>query len=98
MEEKFTLGVGGACETKRVLRRAFAAELPPEVVARKKESFPLPFQEWVEDQAGVLRNSALAREIFTEAAIESVASDAGRLWRLSWPMVNIAMWGRVWWG
>lgn len=98
MEEKFVPGGVGACETKRVLRRAFAANLPRDVVARKKESFPLPFQEWVADQAGVLRSSALAREIFTEAAIESVAADAGRLWRLSWPMVNVAMWGRVWWG
>ena len=80
--------------TKLALRRAFAGELPEEVVSRPKASFPLPFQEWVGDCAGVLRGSELCREVFTEAAIETVAAHAGKLWPLAWPMMNVAMWGR----
>ena len=83
--------------TKRVLREAFSADLPAQVVTRAKASFPLPFQEWVEDQAAVLRRSALAREWFTEAAVETVAREPGKLWRLAWPMINVALWGSRWW-
>jgi asparagine synthase (glutamine-hydrolysing) len=93
MAEKFRDG-----QTKRILRRAFAADLPREVVSRPKASFPLPFERWVEDRAHILRESALAREVFTPAAIETVARQPAPLWRLAWPMINIAMWGKVWWG
>jgi asparagine synthase (glutamine-hydrolysing) len=91
---KFDEAVAGVAGTKIVLRRAFAGRVPREVVERPKASFPLPFQAWVEDQAGVLLDSALAREMFTEAARVTVAARAGELWRLSWPMVNLALWGR----
>lgn len=97
MREKFSSD-GGRTVTKRVLREAFADVLPAEVVARPKASFPLPFQEWVRDSVGVLRESALARELFTAEAIETVAAQPGKLWHLAWPMVNVAMWGRRWWG
>jgi asparagine synthetase B (glutamine-hydrolysing) len=85
-------------ETKRALRTAFADLLPPEVVSRPKSSFPLPFQEWLADSTGVLRTSSFAREFFTEAAIETVAAEPARVWRLAWPMINVALWGRRWWG
>jgi asparagine synthase (glutamine-hydrolysing) len=87
---------GGVPRTKMALRRAFATRLPAEIVTRSKASFPLPFQEWVGESADVLRESTLAREVFTTAAIETVAENAGRLWPLAWPMVNVAMWGRRW--
>jgi asparagine synthase (glutamine-hydrolysing) len=89
---------GPPARTKIALRQAFASELPPEVVGRPKASFPLPFQEWMEDHAGVLRGSAFAREVFTEAAIATVTARPRELWRLAWPMINLAMWGRRWWG
>jgi asparagine synthase (glutamine-hydrolysing) len=84
--------------TKIALRDAFADVLPAAIVDRPKASFPLPFQTWIGDVAPVLRESSLAREIFTEAAIETVAARTGELWTLAWPMVNIALWGKRWWG
>jgi len=39
-------------QTKRVLRRAFAAVLPKEVLRRKKAGFPVPYARWL---AGPLR-------------------------------------------
>jgi asparagine synthetase B (glutamine-hydrolysing) len=84
-------------QTKRALRAAFAGDLPREVVERPKASFPLPFTEWVEDQSAALRRSRFAREAFTMAAIETVASQPGKCWQLAWPMMNIALWGERWW-
>jgi asparagine synthase (glutamine-hydrolysing) len=85
-------------ETKRVLRRAFAADLPPEVVTRKKASFPLPFQGWIEDHVQVLRRSSFAKSLFTPAAIEAVAAQPAAAWPFAWPMVNVGIWGEGWWG
>jgi asparagine synthase (glutamine-hydrolysing) len=98
MNCKFKHAADGKHGTKVVLREAFEVELPAEVVSREKASFPLPFQEWVGDGVGVLRESALAREVFSEAAIHAVTTQPAHAWRFAWPMVNIAMWGKVWWG
>jgi len=97
MGEKFEAGPGGA-RTKIALRAAFAADLPGSIVTRPKASFPLPFQAWAGDNAGVLRTSALSRQIFTEAAIHTVSQNPSALWQLAWPMINLAMWGRRYWG
>jgi asparagine synthase (glutamine-hydrolysing) len=98
MSMKFDAGVEGSpAGTKLALRRAFAGILPREVVERPKASFPLPFQEWVVDRASALRESGFAREVFSTAAVELVAADPARNWRLAWPMINLAMWGARWW-
>ena len=83
----------GGWETKSCLRRAFAGVLPREVLSRPKRSFPLPFREWVEDSAGVLRESAFAREVFRDEAVALVGARPRELWNLAWPMINLAMWG-----
>lgn len=84
--------------TKRALREAFAGDLPPWVVARPKASFPLPFQSWLDGAADALRVSALAAEAFAPGAVAAVLRDPGALWRLAWPMINLALWGERWWG
>ncbi|MDX2132689.1 MAG: asparagine synthase (glutamine-hydrolyzing) [Planctomycetota bacterium] len=100
MDEKFDERTPGTAGTKVALRRAFADGVPPEVLQRAKASFPLPFQAWVGawvggDGASVLRESGLVRELFTEAAIETVIARGRDLWRLSWPMANLALWSRT---
>lgn len=84
--------------TKIALREAFRDRLPARIADRPKASFPLPFQAWVEDQAGALRRSEFSKAVFSESVVEVVASDPTRNWRLAWPMINIAMWGERWWG
>jgi len=84
--------------TKIALREAFRADLPAGIADRPKASFPLPFQEWMRHQRVAVRQSESLREIFTPAAIESVARDPAGAWRLAWPMLNIALWMRRWWG
>lgn len=96
MREKFE--AGPPARTKIALREAFAPDLPPRITARAKASFPLPFQAWMEDNASALRQSSFAREVFTDQAIAAVAASPRELWRFAWPMINIALWGRRWWG
>ncbi|MCC6678538.1 MAG: asparagine synthase (glutamine-hydrolyzing) [Phycisphaerales bacterium] len=97
MHEKFGPGDGPA-RTKACLRRAFTDAVPEFVLRRPKASFPLPFQTWCADQAHLLALPGPAREFFSGAAIETVRMRAGELWSLAWPIVNIAMWARRWWG
>ncbi|MCB9846577.1 MAG: asparagine synthase (glutamine-hydrolyzing) [Phycisphaeraceae bacterium] len=87
-----------AARSKVALRDAFAPELPEEIVRRPKASFPLPFEGWVSRLSGALRRSEFAREVFLPGALEVVSRDPSGLWRLSWPMINLAMWGDRWWG
>lgn len=96
MRLKFDPSLPPAQGTKRCLRAAFRDDVPAEVLARDKASFPLPFQEWVRDLAPELLRSAFAAEVFTHAALHTVAARPGELWRLAWPMINVALWGRRW--
>lgn len=92
MEMKFA-EEGGAVETKRALRAGFRGIIPEGVIARRKASFPLPFQEWVADGVERLRESRAARAWFRDDAVEAVCAAPGENWNLAWPMMNLAMWG-----
>jgi asparagine synthase (glutamine-hydrolysing) len=85
-------------EGKRVLRRAFAHRLPPGVATRPKASFPLPFRQWLPLAVPWLDDNAWARDIFTAEALAAVRADPAHAWHLAWPILNIARWGRRWWG
>jgi asparagine synthase (glutamine-hydrolysing) len=91
-------GQAGVAQTKICLRDAFGRDLPRAIVDRPKASFPLPFQMWMEPYASVLLESDWVRAFFSEAAVHTVASQPQELWRLSWPMINIGLWAKEWWG
>ena len=81
----------GTLVTKRVLRRAFADVLPPEIVARPKASFPLPFESWIAAQTHWI-DGPIAQEVFSPAARTLVRTQSMQHWRLAWPMLNLARW------
>ncbi|RNC81234.1 MAG: asparagine synthase (glutamine-hydrolyzing) [Phycisphaera sp.] len=87
-----------ALRTKRALREAFRGRVSDEIISREKASFPLPFQSWIAGATDLLKTSGFARQLFTPAAIHTVASDPTGLWNLAWPMMNLAIWGDRWWG
>ncbi|MFN7021967.1 MAG: asparagine synthase (glutamine-hydrolyzing) [Phycisphaerales bacterium] len=95
MERRYTEAAGSP-RTKVALREGFSACLPESIVSRPKASFPLPFQGWLGDHVSVLRSSEFARALFREEAVEQVCRDPAGLWRLAWPMINVAMWGARW--
>ena len=98
MQQKFLPAEDGrAARTKIALREAAAGLVPPEILSRPKASFPLPFEGWIGEMSSAF-DGAFARSVFKEAAIARVSADPAALWHLAWPMLNVAMWGRHWWG
>ena len=89
--------VAARVQSKMVLREAFTGLIPEEPRRRPKASFPLPFQEWLAGGADRFRESAFARDVFAPDAIEQVASNPAKHWKIAWPMMNLALSGDRWW-
>lgn len=97
-----------AVRTKLALRRAFADLLPPEIIARPKASFPLPFERWLGAEALQRADthlapaldsleSTFARETFAPPVHQAIRS--GQVpWTIAWPVLNLSMWGARCWG
>ena len=84
--------------TKMILRRSYAEIVPDCALNRPKASFPVPFLRWMDSNAGVIRSSQFAQSAFSADAIEAVAGDPGKHWNLAWPMINLSLWAKKWWG
>ncbi len=89
---------GQPVDTKASLRAAFSGSIPSEAVSRPKASFPLPFIDWLDSARGVLDSSELLRSLFVPGVVDLVEEQPGALWRLVWPMMNIALWENAVWG
>jgi asparagine synthase (glutamine-hydrolysing) len=96
MTAKFNPAGGPGPRGKAVLRQAFAADVPPEVLSRPKASFPLPFQGWLDDHTAVLRTSDLVQDLFNPQVIDLVATEPTEHWNLAWPLINLALWWERW--
>lgn len=82
---------------KMVLRDAWRTRVPEAVLKRQKHSFPLPFEEWVEDSGWQLESSPFAHIFFQQKVRETVVRDPNANWQFAWPMMNLALWGDRWW-
>lgn len=94
MDRKFVSG--DPSQTKIALREAFRGMVPASIADRPKRSFPLPFEGWMGELVEAIRGSGLVEQVYSRAAVELVCADPGSLWILSWPMSNLALWGRRW--
>jgi asparagine synthase (glutamine-hydrolysing) len=91
--------------TKRVLREAMKGVLPPEILARPKMGFPVPFGRWVRGGwhapiADVLLDpGARRRGLFDTAAVERLIADhrGGRAdgGDALWSLLNLELWYRT---
>jgi asparagine synthase (glutamine-hydrolysing) len=84
--------------TKRALRSAFADIVDPEVLVRPKASFPLPFDRWMQSAVPIVESSTAARLAFSPAVFALLRGDLAANWRLAWPILNVGLWLRRWWG
>jgi asparagine synthase (glutamine-hydrolysing) len=89
----------GLVESKKLLRRAFAQDIPPEILKRRKVSFPVPFREWLggelrEFAADTLSSSPLIKDIVQPSALTSIidGADHPAFSMQLWPLVNLALW------
>jgi asparagine synthase (glutamine-hydrolysing) len=88
----------GAVETKIALRRAMAGRLPQPILTRPKASFPLPFEGWLDDLADILRHPGPALDLLRPKAIEAAANRPSAHWQRAWPVMNLVLWAKRWWG
>lgn len=96
MEQKFSLeGPPEARGSKLVLRRAFADVVPPEVLARPKASFPLPFDRWSAPVTARLTSSEFLREVVRRETLADVVRHPQERWQLAWLLGNLALFGEV---
>ena len=80
-------------ESKRALRRAARGLVPDWVAERPKQSFPLPFADWMAPAArDAIGSSAFVRELVRPDVLAETRRDPTAHWRLAWPLANLAMW------
>ncbi|MFT5151424.1 MAG: asparagine synthase (glutamine-hydrolyzing) [Planctomycetota bacterium] len=91
------LAPAGAMRSKRVLRSAWQDRLPREVRERPKQSFPLPFETWMRDNASVLVTSRFMRESFDRDLCEQISIRPEQYFQFAWPLINIGLWADNWW-
>ncbi|MBN2162802.1 MAG: asparagine synthase (glutamine-hydrolyzing) [Pontiellaceae bacterium] len=86
-------------ESKRLLRAAFEADIPAEILHRRKVSFPVPFREWLGGSlhgfaVETLRGSELVGQVIREEALREMVAGADNpaCGMVLWPLVNLALW------
>lgn len=89
---------GDEAVSKQLLRRGFTDRVPEFVIKRPKASFPIPFQSWMADQARVMQNSSLSKDVFHNDALSLVANQPAQYWASAWPILNISLWLESMWG
>lgn len=82
---------------KRVLREAFRHDVPGAILGRPKASFPIPFATWMAPLADAV-DSGPAVEILTPQVRELVRTNHAHAWRFAWPVINLSLWLRTFWG
>ena len=89
----------GLVESKLLLRRAFAANVPREILDRPKMSFPVPVREWLggfmkDFAAEAIRDSALAGTLFDAKGLDQVlqTADTPLSGMALWPVTNLCLW------
>jgi asparagine synthase (glutamine-hydrolysing) len=90
---------------KYLLKKVGKAWLPPEVLSRKKQGFPMPTSLWLRKEArpfmrDVLSRSALKRRgLFHPPFVEKLMNEhergfANHGWLL-WGLMNVELWQRI---
>ena len=91
-------------ETKRVLKAAFAKELPPEIIHRKKAGFPVPYEGWLRNGLNgpmrdlLLADRALGRGYFKEAEVRRLLdadAQTGRYSKEVFGLMAVELWFRA---
>ena len=98
MAGKLHLREDAGAQTKIALRRAMAGRLPEPILTRPKASFPLPFEGWLDDLADILRHPGPALDLLRPEAIEALARRPSLHWQRAWPVMNVVLWAKRWWG
>ncbi len=85
--------------SKLLLRRAFAGDVPSDIMERPKASFPVPFREWFgswmkDFAADTLRDSPLVGSVFKPEQVRHLldTSNQPQSGMMLWPITNLCLW------
>ena len=90
-------------ETKRILKAAFTAELPEEVINRKKAGFPVPYDRWLRKdlrakvEEVLLSERALGRGYFRKTEVKKLLeanARKGKFAREVFSLLAVELWHR----
>lgn len=95
----------GSFSGKRLVKEAARHLLPDEIIRRRKQGFPVPFERWLrndffpEVEALLLSDRALSRGWFRPEKVAALL-DAHRTQRLNvdrqiWALLNLELWARI---
>lgn len=85
-------------ESKRVLRHAYADQVPESILRRPKMSFPVPVFDWMTDwmkplTKEIISGSPLRSTLFDPVVIDNWLNDRRPLHPVKlWPIVNLCLW------
>ena len=86
-------------QLKHLLKKAFARELPPEILARRdKMGFPVPLKEWFASELNdfvleiVADMKAKNREFVNTDAVLTNFGESGRFSRKTWALLSLELW------
>jgi len=89
----------GLISSKILLRAAFGDVVPPNILTRRKMSFPVPFREWfggpLKDMVEtVLQNNEWAKAWLKESSIKLLLNglDEPTYAMMVWPLLNLCLW------
>jgi asparagine synthase (glutamine-hydrolysing) len=90
---------------KYLLKKVSSRWLPPEIIHRKKQGFPMPSSLWLRDEArtfvrdvlspAVVRRRGLFNPLFVEKLIQEHESGFADHGSLLWGLMNVELWQRV---
>ncbi|MEM6672151.1 MAG: asparagine synthase (glutamine-hydrolyzing) [Planctomycetota bacterium] len=93
MSSKFDVADDGAIRSKIVLREAFGGVVPGAAGSRPKASFPIPFERWSASMSDRIGASPFLAELVQRPALEAVAAEPHKHWKLAWLFANLALFG-----
>ena len=82
----------GTFRTKTVLRRGFAEQVPAEIVARPKASFPTPFAPWAATMLADPSVSDAIRPLIRPEVSSILSADPAAHPMQAWPLANLGLW------
>jgi len=92
---------------KYIIKKAAAAIIPDEIINRKKQGFPLPFEVWFsgefleESKKLILSEDSKIKKVVNQEKLKEwinkgAKGDERRFWRKFWMLVSLELWLREW--
>jgi asparagine synthase (glutamine-hydrolysing) len=82
-------------ELKHILKKAVRGIIPDQIIARRKQGFAVPIDDWITDKLGTkaedtLRKFCISTDFFDIKGVEKIIKSGNS--RQIWYLLNFALW------